>query len=247
MTRVILCGVSGAMGKTVLETLPQDMTIVAGVAKDVIDCDFKIYEEISLVQEAADIIIDFSHVSLVPSIIEYALEKKLPLLIASTGLTDSIHSQIDNASQTIPIMQSGNYSFGVYAMMKAVHLLTRIMDDADIEIVEKHHRFKKDAPSGTAQMLFNTIKNIDNDFYPVYDRSNAHEIKDIKEVGIHSIRSGTIVGEHTVSFALDDELVEITHKARSKKIFANGAYKAARFLLTKETGRYSLEDVVEDA
>ena len=245
MIKLILCGVSGAMGKTLLESLPQDMRVVAGVAKDSVEgVDFPIYATIDDVIEPADLIVDFSHVSLVAAILAYAVEKNVPLLIASTGLTQEIQTQIDQASITIPIMQSGNYSFGVYAMMQAVSLLTELLADSDIEIVETHHKFKKDAPSGTAEMLFDTVKETRTDAVPVFNRASLHTEKEVNEVGIHSIRLGTAVGEHTVSFALDNEVVEVTHKAQSKRIFALGAFKAARYLLTKQPGRYTLEDAV---
>lgn len=247
MIKVLLCGYNGAMGETILNSLPQDFKVVSGVAKDTDERNFETVTKIEDVKEDFDLIIDFSHVSLLKDVIQFAQSKKKPLLIASTGITDEYHRLIDEASLEIPIVQAGNYSLGIYALTEAVEKLASILDDYDLEIIEKHHRYKKDSPSGSAEMMFEALNKSRENLYPVYGRTGQSEEKLPNEVGIHSLRAGTIVGEHSVIFSGEDEVLEVKHSASSKKIFAMGAYKAARYIITKKTGRYSLKDVVENA
>lgn len=247
MIRILLCGYNGAMGETIMQNLPRDMKIVSGISKDVDQRDFETVSSFDQVKEAFDVIVDFSHVSLLDDVLQFACAQKKPLIIASTGITQSHHQKIDEVSQSIAVVQSGNYSLGVYALNEAMATLSRILDDYDKEIIEKHHRYKKDAPSGTAQMMFDTLKNENPDLYPSYGRHGLSDTKDPLEVGIHSLRAGTIVGEHSALFAGEDEVLEIKHTAFSKRIFAVGAFKAIRYVLSKETGRYQLKDVVENA
>lgn len=244
MIKILFVGITGAMGQTFLSVLPQDMRIVSGVGKGILDVDFPIYESITEVTEDFDVIVDFSHVNLLDGVLDFALEHKKPLLIASTGITETLHDKIDAISQSIPIVQSGNYSYGVYALTQAVKLLSEILEDTDVEIIEKHHRFKKDAPSGTAEMLVNAVEQVRGDMDIHYGRSGQSDDRNVNDLGVHSIRGGTIVGEHSVIFADIDEVVEITHTAASKKIFAKGAFKAIYFIVKQDVGRYDLGDVV---
>lgn len=245
MIDILLVGITGAMGKTILDHLPEDMKVVAGVGQGNLNqSKIPVYETFNTIQEPFDVIVDFSHVTLLNDVLEFAQSKKKPLLIASTGLTDQDHDSIDQASKHIPIVQSGNYSFGVYALNKAVSLLSEILKDSDVEIIEKHHRYKQDAPSGTAQMLADEVLKVRHDMNLIYGREGQTGVRNKNDLAIHAIRGGTIVGEHSVIFALDDELVEIKHQASSKNIFAQGAFKAVRFILNQPAGRYNLEDVV---
>lgn len=247
MIKILLIGYDGAMGSTIVNSLPHDFEITSGVSKAKETRSFKTHRKLSDVDCYYDAIVDFSHASFLDEVLDYALEKKKPLLIASTGLSSEQHEKIDRYSQEIPIVQSGNYSLGVYAMQEAVKLLANILDDFDLEIIEKHHKYKKDAPSGTAEMLFESLKTSRPNLYPVYGRKGQSETKSLNEVGIHSIRQGSVVGEHSVIFAGEDEILEIKHEAFSKKIFAMGAFKAVRYIITKDKGRYTLKDVVEHA
>lgn len=245
MIDILLVGITGAMGKTILDHLPEDMNVVAGVGQGNLNkSSIPVYPTFDNIQEPFDVIVDFSHVSLLNDVLAFAQSKKKPLLIASTGLTDTDHQNIDKASKYIPIVQSGNYSFGVYALNKAVSLLAEILKDSDIEIIEKHHRYKQDAPSGTAQMLADEVLKVRGDMNLIYGREGQTGVRHKNDLAVHAIRGGTIVGEHSVLFALDDELVEIKHQASSKNIFAQGAFKTVRFILKQPVGRYNLEDVV---
>lgn len=247
MIKILLVGYNGAMGNTIVESLPHDIEVVVGVSKDKEARSFKTHRKLENVDRYFDVIMDFSHASFLDEVLDFAYEKKKPLLIASTGITEAQHEKIDAYSKEIPIVQAGNYSLGIYAMQEAVKNLSHILDDFDLEIIEKHHKYKQDAPSGTAEMLFESLKETREDLYPVYGREGQSGTKKAEEVGIHSLRQGTQVGEHSVIFAGEDEIVEIKHAAFSKKIFATGAFKALRYIVTKENGRYTLKDVVENA
>lgn len=247
MIKVLLIGYNGAMGKTIIDALPHDFEINAGVSKDKETRSFKTHRNLKDVDRYFDVIMDFSHASFLDEVLDFALESKKPLVIASTGISEEQHAKIDKYAQKIPIVQAGNYSLGIYAMQEAVKNLANILDDFDLEIIEKHHKLKKDAPSGTAEMLFEALNESRENLYPIYGRSGQTDIKPKSEVGIHSLRQGTIVGEHSVIFAGEDEVLEIKHSAFSKKIFAMGAFKAVRYVVTKENGRYTLKDVVEHA
>lgn len=246
MIKILLHGYNGAMGKTILETLPRNMEVVVGVAHTIDVQSFPTYDDIFAVKEDFDIIVDFSHVSALENVLNFALERNKPLLIASTGITEEINQKIDEVSKSIPLVQAGNYSIGIYAMNKVAKELALILDDFDLEIVEKHHKFKKDAPSGTAEMLFDSLQEARKNLKPVYGREGQSDTKDISEVGMHSLRQGTVIGEHSVYFAGLDELIEIKHTALSKKVFAKGTFKAVNYLLNKTNGRYTLEDVIEN-
>lgn len=247
MIKILLCGYNGAMGETILSSLPNGMEVVAGISANLDNRDFEVAKLFDDITVDFDIIVDFSHVSLVQNVLDFAVLKKKPLLIASTGITDDLHQEIDKASESVAIVQAGNYSLGIYAMTEAVKHLSAILDDFDLEVIEKHHRYKKDSPSGTAEMMVEALKSSRDDIYTVHGREGQSESKPLNEVGVHSIRAGSIVGEHSVIFSGEDEVLEIKHTASSKIIFATGAYKAIRYILNKDKGRYTLKDVVENA
>lgn len=242
--KLLLIGATGQMGKVVSDLVSQtEHTIVAGVAEgSTTDAPFPIYQNAADVSEAYDVIIDFSS----PEMLDSLLALKKPIVIASTGHDDENISKIKAASEQTPILFSGNLSLGVNVMELVVEKLSNLLSDFDIEIIEKHHRYKKDAPSGTAKMLFAAAnKGRGNELEEVEGRSGMTYGRDSKEVGVSSIRGGTIVGEHSVIFAGEDESVEIKHMASSKKIFATGALKAAAFLLTQEAGLFDMNEVLD--
>ena len=236
------------MGHVIMDTVKENTLsedkVVAGFAGRNTEIDgIKVYGYLDDVAEDFDVIIDFSNKFCTSDVVGFALKKKKPLVIATTGMDDKVVDFIKEASDKIPIVFSQNMSMGVNALDIILDKLSKMLDDFDIEIIEKHHNQKVDSPSGTAKMLFNTISK-NREVYPVYDRTPFHEKRKKEEVGISVIRGGTITGEHSVIFAGEDEVLEIKHSAGSKKIFAKGAIKAAHFLKDKEKGLYNMQDVL---
>lgn len=239
--KILLCGYDGTMGK-VFSGL---YDVSAGYSLNNNEESFPTFTDISKV-DGVDVIVDFSHKSMTADILDYAVENSLPLVIATTNLDDSLHQKIDEAAKTIPVLQSGNFSKGMNVTARITQELTKLLNDFDIEIEEKHHRYKEDAPSGSAEMLFNAAKEERVDLKPIYDRESIDAKRDENEVGMHSLRGGTVVGEHSVYFFGDDETVEIKHTALSKNIFARGAYNAALFLMEQNKGRFNYEEAMLD-
>lgn len=235
------------MGKTITELVNerQDMQIIAGVdIKNDLTTDYPIYSSIDDVTEKADVIIDFSHPSLLNGILNYAINHKTPAVIATTGNSQADIKNIETASAKCPIFFSYNMSLGISLLTELAVKAKEILGDCfDIEIIEKHHNKKIDAPSGTAIMLANAI-NSDGDYSYIYDRHLKREPRKSNEIGISSVRGGSIVGEHSVIFAGVDEVIEIKHTAYSKKIFATGALNAAKWLVNQANGLYSMKDLV---
>lgn len=247
MTKVLLCGCQGYMGRTITELIKnkEDISIVAGVdLKNDLSTDYPIYSSISEVKEQPDVIIDFSNPALLGNILEYAVSKNVPAVLATTGNSEQDIEKIKAASKIVPLFFTYNMSIGINLITElAVKAQKLLGDDFDIEIIEKHHNKKIDAPSGTAIMLANAI-NSDNDYEYVYDRQSVKKARSKKEIGISSIRGGTIVGEHSVIFAGNDEIVEIKHTAFSKKVFANGAINAAKWLASQPAGLYDMKNII---
>lgn len=203
--------------------------------------DFKSFNEIT---KKVDVIIDFSNPIMLDDILKYSVNNKIPLLIASTGHSKENIEKIKKASLSVPITLSTNTSIGVNALNKIVKYANKILQDFDVEIIEKHHNRKIDAPSGTANTLLSILQE-DKDLNPIYDRHNIKRKREKEDIGIHSIRCGNIVGEHSVIFSKDDEIIEINHTALSRKIFAQGAIKIARFLInSKEPKLYETGEII---
>ena len=195
--------------------------------------------------EQVDILIDFSHPNNLNDILEYAKRTKTRLVLATTGYTDVQLDMIKEASEEIAIFQSYNTSFGISMLVRILKAVTKDIYDADfdIEILEKHHHRKIDAPSGTAKLLYQVMEQELPELEPVYDRSSLHQKRQHQEVGIQAIRGGTIFGEHSIYFAGLDEIIEIKHTALSRDVFATGAIQAAKTLMTKDKGLYSLKNI----
>lgn len=245
--KILICGACGAMGRAVAAVAREyGHEPVAGVDKAAADVGFPVYADISEVKEEFDCIIDFSHSSLLKSIIDRAVEAKKPAVIATTGISDEQIEYMRAASAKVPVFFSYNMSFGVNVLASLAKKAAAALYDAfDIEILEMHHNRKLDAPSGTAILLADAIA----DSLPeppvfVYDRHSRRQKRDKKEIGISSVRGGTIVGEHEIIFAGKDEVVTLKHSALSRDVFAVGAIKAAQFLSAKESGMYSMDDLV---
>ncbi|WP_434798195.1 4-hydroxy-tetrahydrodipicolinate reductase [Terrisporobacter vanillatitrophus] len=247
MLKVIINGYSGSMGKVLTKCVNEDseLQLVCGVSRDELEVPFKTYYKMSDIEENADVIIDFSHHSAIYDVLDYATKTKLPLVIATTGFNDEELSEIEKASAIIPIFHSSNMSLGVNVLVRLVKEAAKALNGFDIEIIEKHHNKKLDSPSGTAVMIANGIKEVLPESECIYGRYGRCEKRKPTEVGIHAIRGGTIVGEHTTIFAGHDEVVEIKHTAQSKDIFAQGAITAAKFLVNKEAGYYNMNNMLD--
>lgn len=247
MLRVIISGYSGTMGKVLTRCVNEDreLQIVCGVSKDNLEVPFKTYNKMSDIEESADIIIDFSHHSAINDVLAYATKTKTPLVISTTGFNEEELSNIKEASAITPIFHSSNMSLGVNVLVKLVKEAAKALNGFDIEIIEKHHNKKLDAPSGTAVMIADGIKEVLPESEYIYGRHGRSDKRSSNEVGIHAIRGGTIVGEHTTIFAEHDEVVEIKHTAQSKDIFAKGAIAAAKFLANKEAGYYNMNNMLD--
>lgn len=250
MTKIILSGSSGKMGRAVIRTVfdRSDCRIVAGIDQNINENDcFPIFNSAGKINIDADVIIDFSNPSMLDSLLNYAKYKKLPIVICTTGFTDAQIDKIKKTSHLIPIFFSGNMSMGINLLIELAKKATYVLGSGfDIEILEKHHNQKVDAPSGTALMIADAIKstNVKNYEY-VFDRHTYRKPRNDNEIGIHAVRGGTIVGEHEVIFAGKDEFLTISHSAQSKEIFAVGAVNAAIFLLSKSAGLYNMSDLLK--
>lgn len=247
MLKVIINGYSGSMGKVLTKCVneDEDIQLVCGVSKDKLDVPFKTYLKMSDVEESSDVIIDFSHHSAIDDVLTYATKTKTPLVIATTGFNEDELGKIKNASAIIPIFHSSNMSLGVNVLVKLVKEAAKALNGFDIEIIEKHHNKKLDSPSGTAVMIANGVKEVLPETECIYGRYGRSEKRKSNEVGIHAIRGGTIVGEHTTIFAGHDEVIEIKHTAQSKDIFAKGSITAAKFLVNQRPGYYNMNNILD--
>lgn len=251
MIKVIINGCNGKMGKVLQEVIAAEpeMKIVAGI--DITQnpsAEYPIFSSVAQCNCDADVVIDFTIAKIVDSLLDDCAAKKLPLVLCTTGLTPEQLKHVEQVSKVIPIVQSYNMSLGINTLAKVLENIAPLLADAgfDIEIIEKHHNQKIDAPSGTALLLANTInESLNHEYHYKYDRTAERIARNKKEIGISAVRGGTIVGEHNVIFAGKDEVLELTHQAHSKAVFAKGAVQAAKFLVKKECGRYTMRDVIE--
>ncbi len=248
MINILLCGANGKMGKAVARAVEQTdgVQIAAGFDLNTESDTFPVYSSFADIREKADCIIDFSHPSVLDGLLEYAVKTNTPAVICTTGLSKEQVSKIEFYSREVPLFFSANMSIGVNLLMDLVSRAAKILDGSfDIEIVEKHHNQKLDAPSGTALAIADTISDAVS-FNPqyVYDRHSVRKKRGKTEIGIHAVRGGNIVGEHTVIFAGTDEVIEITHSAASKEVFAVGAVKAAVFMQKCPPGLYAMNDLI---
>ncbi len=250
MTKIIITGCSGKMGASIINAaaLRDDITIAAGV--DIAapkNADFIYAQKLSELECDADAIVDFSNPALLDELLEYAQAKKLPAVICTTGFSEEQRNKIKKASENIPVFYSGNMSLGINLITELAKKAAAVFGDSfDVEIVEQHHNQKLDAPSGTALMIADAISQVRDETEYVYDRHSYRKKREKKEIGIHSIRGGSIVGEHEVIFAGQDEILTISHSARSKTVFAVGALNAAVFLKGKKPGMYDMSDLLRE-
>lgn len=249
MIKAILCGASGKMGGYISSCCENDneIQIVAGVDRINKGQKFPIFSKFSDINVKADVIIDFSTTALLDDLLSFAVKENLPVVIATTGYTNEQISKIKETSKIIPIFFTFNMSLGVNLLCSLAKKAAGVLGKGfDIEIIEKHHNLKIDAPSGTALMLANAINSEFNDSLKYeYDRHSKRSKRTENEIGIHSIRGGTIVGEHDVIFAGHDEVITLSHSAGSKEIFAVGAIRAAKFIFDKNAGLYDMNNIMD--
>ena len=252
MVRVILHGCNGQMGRVITALAEEDreITIVAGI--DVTDegkNPYPVYRNLQTCSISADVVVDFSVAAAMNSLLDGIEEKKIPAVVCTTGLTEEQLGRLEKLSGKVAILKSANMSLGVNILLKLVTDAARVLApaDFDMEVVEKHHRRKLDAPSGTALALADSMNEaMNNEYHYTYDRSERRARRDPKEIGISAVRGGNIVGQHDVIFAGTDEVVTLQHTAYSRAIFGKGALAAARFLAGKSAGFYTMQDVIAE-
>ena len=250
MTRIILHGCNGAMGQMIADLAKDDsgFQIAAGIdPKGGESPDFPVYASLKECGERADAVVDFSTAAAVDGLLEYCGEKKIPLVLCTTGLSSEQMEKVKELSGVVPVLRSANMSLGINLLLRLVKEGAKVLGMAgfDMEIVEKHHRRKLDAPSGTAMALAEALNEaMGGSCRFVYDRSQVRQPRDSKEIGISAVRGGTIVGQHDVMFLGTDEIVTFSHHAYSRAVFARGALSAAEFLADKEPGMYDMSDVI---
>lgn len=249
MLTIILSGCCGYMGRVITQLISNrvDATIVAGVDLNTnATLPYPVYANFADIKESADVIIDFSHPAVIEKLLNFSVAKKIPAVICTTGLACEQVDFIRTSSSSVPLFYSGNMSIGINLLSALAKKASQVLGDKfDVEIIEAHHNQKIDAPSGTANMLFDAVvEGLDRQVMPEYDRHSRRQKRPINEIGMHSIRGGTIVGEHTVMFAGQDEVVTLSHSARSKEVFAVGAIKAAFYLPHKQPGLYDMNDLI---
>ena len=250
MLRIILSGCNGKMGRVITDIINKrdDAVIVAGVDLNISqNGPYPVFNSFNDITVEADVIIDFSNPAILSGLLTYAKAKKLPAVIATTGFSDEQIECINASATEIPLFFSFNMSLGINLLAELCRKAAALLDGFDIEIIEKHHNQKIDAPSGTAILLANEINDeLSGKMNYEYDRHSKREKRNSNEIGIHAVRGGTIVGEHEVIFAGRDEIITLSHSARSKEVFAVGAVNAAFFLKDKTPGMYSMKELVAD-
>ncbi len=244
-------GCNGKMGRMITELVKNDDGAVIAAGVDTytgIANDYPVYESIDQCDTDVDVVIDFSNAGAVDALLDYCAEKKIPVVLCTTGLSEEQLEKVRETSEKTAVLKSANMSVGINLLLKLLKDAAKVLGNAgyDIELVERHHNQKLDAPSGTALALADSINEaLNGEYHYVYDRSQVRQKRDTKEIGISAVRGGTIVGEHEVIFAGTDEVIEFRHSAYSRNVFAKGAVEAAKFLAGKETGMYDMGDVIQ--
>lgn len=252
MTKILMHGCNGAMGRTITNIVKEeeDVQIVAGVDLNInVPNDYPVFASIDQCDVDVDVIIDFASPKAISSLLSYAVKQKVPVVLCTTGLSEEQLETVREASQKVAVLRSANMSLGVNMLLKLIKDAVKVLEPAgfDIEIIEKHHNKKIDAPSGTALALADSINEAMNNQYEyIYDRSQKSIPRNKKELGISAVRGGTIVGEHEIIFAGCDEVIEFKHTAYSKAIFAKGSVSAAKYLAGRRAGLYDMSDVINN-
>ncbi len=250
MKRILLSGCNGIMGKLIAKKIAarDDCEIVAGVDINPESINgFPVFKDVQEFTGDVDVMIDFSHPSAVPSLLQYIQQRRLPAVIATTGLGVELNREVHVAAETIPIFFSATMSLGINLLLELAKKAAAVLyPDCDIEIIEKHHNQKIDAPSGTALMLAKGIgKVLPEPMHNVFDRHTQQKKREKTEIGIHAIRGGTIPGDHEIIFAGSDEVMTLSHSVLSKEVFANGSISAALFVCEQSPGLYTMRNMIE--
>ena len=249
MYNVLICGATGRMGKEVASRIleNENMKVVCGFDREEdFSKSFPIYSDLKIIDDKIDVIIDFSHPTMTLEVLKFAKDKKIPIVIATTGFNEEQEKEVEEYSKVVPVFKSANMSFSINLICKVLQEISPLLSDTDIEITETHHRNKKDAPSGTALLLANKInESLGNTKNYMFDRHSVSQKRDKNEIGFTSIRGGNIVGEHSVQFFGDYETFEIKHTCHSRSVFADGAIKAAIFMVGKVPGYYTMDDMIK--
>jgi 4-hydroxy-tetrahydrodipicolinate reductase len=250
MIKVLVCGIGGKMGGNICDLLKNDgdAKVVCGVDLHTPEnCTVPVYTSFNDVKESVDVIIDFSSPAVLKSELDFAISRNVPAVLASTGYNDEHLKMIDAASKKVAVFKTANFSLGVNLLVELVKKAAEVLgENFDIEIIEKHHSQKVDAPSGTALMLADSANSVFNNSKPYMNGREGIVGKRGNEIGIHAVRGGTIVGEHDVMFCGEDEIITLSHSARSKRVFAAGAIKAAKWVAGKPAGKYDMKNVLEN-
>ncbi len=250
MVKLIIHGCNGKMGQVITKIAKEDenVEVVAGIdAYTGIANDYPVFKSIEECTVEADAILDFSNAAAVDGLLDYCAAKQIPVVLCTTGLSEAQLQKVKETSEKVAVLKSANMSLGINMLLKLLQEAAKVLAPAgfDIEIVEKHHNQKVDAPSGTALALADSINHAMDEAYDYnYDRSQVRKKRDKNEIGISAVRGGTIVGEHEVIFAGEDEVIEFKHTAYSKAVFAKGAVEAGKFLKGKPAGLYDMKDVI---
>ena len=250
MVKIMMHGCNGVMGQVISKIVEETEGAVMACGVDRVDDghnDYPVFTDINACDVEVDAIIDFSAAPAVDGLLDFAVERQIPVVLCTTGLSDEQLERVHEASKKTAVLRSANMSLGVNTLFKVLKSMTKLLADAgfDIDIVEKHHRRKLDAPSGTAIALAEAVNEpLNNEYEFVYDRSQRREQRPKKEIGISAVRGGTIVGEHEIIFAGKDEVIEIKHTAYSRAVFAKGSVTAAKFIKGKAAGLYDMADVL---
>ena len=251
MVRAIMHGCNGKMGRVITGLIRDDdaIEIVAGIDTYTGTAnDYPVFESIEACDVEADVVIDFSNASAVDHLLDYCAKKKLPVVLCTTGLSEEQLRKVEETAEQTAVLKSANMSLGINLLLKLLQNAAKVLGPAgfDIELVERHHNQKVDAPSGTALALADSVNEaLDNQYTYVFDRSQVRQKRGEKELGISAVRGGTIVGDHEVIFAGADEVIEFKHTAYSKAVFGKGAVEAAKFLAGKKAGKYDMSDVIQ--
>jgi len=247
MINVLICGANGRMGKKVYDAVSLSNNLKAICGVDLVEnlsTDYPVYSSFEKVTEKVDVVIDFSSPKSLPTILDFCKSKKIPAVLCATGYTEDDVAKVKTASEEIALFRSGNMSLGVNALIDLVKKAALALGDFDIEIIEKHHNQKVDAPSGTALMLADGVKEVAPEKFYTYGRQGIVGKRDKNEIGIHAVRGGGIVGEHEVIFASGFETITISHQATDRSVFADGAVKAAEYIVNKKSGLFNMSDVI---
>ncbi|MBU3874819.1 4-hydroxy-tetrahydrodipicolinate reductase [Faecalicatena sp. AGMB00832] len=251
MIKVLMHGCNGKMGQMITGLIKEDerLEIAAGVdAYTGIANDYPVFESIDACDVDVDVVIDFSNAGAVDGLLDYCAGKEVPVVLCTTGLSEAQLEKVQEVSKKVAVLKSANMSMGINLLLKLLKDAAKVLGPAgyDIELVEKHHNQKVDAPSGTALALADSMNDaLNHEYTYVYDRSQVRRKRDAKEMGISAVRAGTIVGEHEVIFAGIDEVIEFKHTAYSRSVFGKGAVEAAKFLAGQPAGMYDMSDVIQ--